>query len=83
MATSTFDKRIVLNCVAAERMAKAFEDSIKATRPNMSKEKEESEKAWKKLLARCHEESNCFALSEPSLASDWLTQEEDEFWRNL
>lgn len=52
MATSTFDKRIVLNSAAAERMAKAFESSSKAIRPNISQEKEESDKAWKKLLDR-------------------------------
>lgn len=55
MATSTFDKRIVLDSTAAKIMAEAFENSAKAIRPDISKEKEESEKAWKKLLARCHE----------------------------
>lgn len=52
MATSTFDKRIILNSAAAERMAKAFESSAKPIRPDISKEKEESERAWKKLLDR-------------------------------
>lgn len=29
------------------------------------------------------DEVNCLALSEPSLATDWLTKEEDEFWKDL
>ncbi|MDO5397874.1 MAG: DUF2281 domain-containing protein [bacterium] len=29
------------------------------------------------------DEVSCLALSEPSLATDWLTNEEDEFWKDL
>lgn len=29
------------------------------------------------------DEMNCSVLSQNALAKDWLTEEEDEFWKNL
>lgn len=52
MATSTFDKQITLNEIAAKRLADEFEKDIRPLRPDISKEKKESEEAWKKLLNR-------------------------------
>ena len=29
------------------------------------------------------EDVSCYALSELALAKDWMTEEEDEFWKDL
>ncbi len=29
------------------------------------------------------DELECYALSEPALAKDWMSSEEDEFWKDL
>lgn len=52
MATSTFDKRIVLGKTAAKRLADVLSDPKPAKRPNLTKEIEESDKAWESLLNR-------------------------------
>lgn len=52
MATSTFDKQITLNQEAAKKIAEAIESGVKPTRPDISKEKKESDEAWKRLLDR-------------------------------
>lgn len=52
MATSTFDKQIILDNKAATILADALEKKERPSRPNISKEKKESDAAWEKLLDR-------------------------------
>lgn len=52
MATSTFDKRIVLGRKAATRMANALATPLPNSRPDMTVKIKESDKAWKSLLKR-------------------------------
>ena len=50
MATSTFDKRIVIDSESAELLAKAIEQYKEPTKPDVQKKLEESEREWQKLL---------------------------------
>ena len=52
MATSTFDKWIVLGQKAAKRMAEVLADPTPAKRPDLTKEIKESDTAWESLLKR-------------------------------
>jgi hypothetical protein len=52
MATSTFDKRILLNKNAAEHLADLLSDDSPTERPDLTKQLEESNKSWELLLKR-------------------------------
>jgi hypothetical protein len=52
MATTTFDKRIVLEPEAADRLAAALGNPYRCPLPNLTKCKQEEEKLWKQSVCK-------------------------------